>query len=419
MIGIVQQNLLLLVSEMKRIILIGIFISFLLLLPLFQGASIEISNKSINNGTIFYVGGSGPGNYSVIQDAIDDAVDGDTIFVFNDSSPYEECLEINKRISLIGEDKERTVIIGDCLEKLITIRRSQVMISGFTIKTNDSKRYPYYGFYLISDHTTITGNIISNIETGISVMSHYNIITDNEFFNCGIYATSTYYENTISNNYVNGKPLVYRHNKFNEKITNAGQVILLNCINMTIENANITDVYYGIYMNACRYCKIIGNNITNCNIFLIDSKKNEITGNIISKIDKRTMYMSVGITLQYSNQNIISGNNIFSNEGTGIHIYYSDENNLENNNIESNRKGIKLDDSKFNTITKNNFVGNKRIASFSDSKNNRWNGNYWGRARILPKLITGSITIIEPGFGTPGRSLPWFNIDLRPAKNPF
>jgi len=406
---------------MKKYPMIGLLIILMLTsaIPLTQGIINEKSNHPISDDNILYVGGNGPGNYSSIQDAINDADDYDTIFVFNDSSPYEECLEINRRISLIGEDKESTIIIGDCLEKLITVRARDVLITGFTIKTNDSKRYPYYGIYIQREGTTIAGNIISNIETGISVHSYYNKITDNEFINCGIYATSTYYENTISNNYVNGKPLIYRHNNNNEKITNAGQVILLNCINITIENANISDVYYGIYMNECRYCKIIGNEITNCNVFLLNCKKNEIVGNIISKIDRRTMYMAVGITLQYSNENEVFANNIFSNEGTGIHIYYSNDNIVENNNIESNRKAIDLDDANSNTITKNNFIGNTKNVHFLDCKGNKWARNFWGKARLLPKLITGSITVVEPGFGTPGKYLPWFNFDLIPSKNPY
>ncbi|MBP1662308.1 MAG: hypothetical protein H6P94_557, partial [Thermoplasmatales archaeon] len=36
---------------------------------------------STSSGTWLYVGGSGPGNYTKIQDAIDNASDGDTIFV--------------------------------------------------------------------------------------------------------------------------------------------------------------------------------------------------------------------------------------------------------------------------------------------------------------------------------------------------
>ncbi|HDN50977.1 MAG TPA: hypothetical protein ENG06_04290, partial [Thermoplasmatales archaeon] len=34
-------------------------------------------------GNTWYVGGSGPNNYTKIQDAIDNASDGDTVFVFN------------------------------------------------------------------------------------------------------------------------------------------------------------------------------------------------------------------------------------------------------------------------------------------------------------------------------------------------
>ena len=44
-------------------------------------------NSSIKKRNISYVGGSGPGNYSKIQDAIENATKGDTVFVFDDSSP--------------------------------------------------------------------------------------------------------------------------------------------------------------------------------------------------------------------------------------------------------------------------------------------------------------------------------------------
>jgi hypothetical protein len=38
----------------------------------------------ISNGKTLYVGGTGEGNYTKIQDAIEDAVDGDTVFVYDE-----------------------------------------------------------------------------------------------------------------------------------------------------------------------------------------------------------------------------------------------------------------------------------------------------------------------------------------------
>ena len=48
------------------------------------------------DGNTLYVGGSGPENYSRIQDAVDNASMGDTIFVYGRSSPYYENIIITK-----------------------------------------------------------------------------------------------------------------------------------------------------------------------------------------------------------------------------------------------------------------------------------------------------------------------------------
>ena len=73
---------------------------------------LEKSPQPTSMGNWLYVGGSGPGNYTRIQDAIDNASDGDTVFVFGKSSPYNEHLSIDKSITLQGEDKTTTMIDG-------------------------------------------------------------------------------------------------------------------------------------------------------------------------------------------------------------------------------------------------------------------------------------------------------------------
>jgi len=49
------------------------------------------------DGNTLYVGGMGPNNYTSIQSAIDDAVDGDTVFVY--SGFYYERIFINVSIN--------------------------------------------------------------------------------------------------------------------------------------------------------------------------------------------------------------------------------------------------------------------------------------------------------------------------------
>ena len=54
----------------------------------------------IASGKTLYVGGDGPGNYSAIQNAINDANIGDTIFVY--SGVYFENIVVDISITLIG-----------------------------------------------------------------------------------------------------------------------------------------------------------------------------------------------------------------------------------------------------------------------------------------------------------------------------
>ena len=87
---------------------------FLILTVLPTSANIY-HNSSLNSfklGKTLYVGGNGLNNYSKIQDAIDNASDGDTVFVY--SGIYYELIDINKSIYLIGERFDPPVIDSYC-----------------------------------------------------------------------------------------------------------------------------------------------------------------------------------------------------------------------------------------------------------------------------------------------------------------
>ena len=152
---------------------------------LFVGASVVPSTGRVeisNNGrAILYVGGSGPGNYTSIQDAIDNASDGDTVFVYDDSSPYYENVVVDKSISLVGEDKDTTIIDGGGGGNVIEVEADWVNISGFTIQNSGggagiSTRYSYP----LGTNININNNIIKNNSQGIYLSrSDDSIITNN------------------------------------------------------------------------------------------------------------------------------------------------------------------------------------------------------------------------------------------------
>jgi len=139
-----------------------------------------------SRGNWLYVGGSGSGNYSTIQSALDIAQDGDTVFVYDDSSPYVERLWINTSIQLIGENMETTVIDGQYDYSTIWSMATGVTVRGFTIlgclsfgcsscciENNCFKLEKHESWAAIDffggSFNMITNNIIWDAECGIAV----------------------------------------------------------------------------------------------------------------------------------------------------------------------------------------------------------------------------------------------------------
>ncbi len=133
------------------------------------------------NVTTVYVGGTGEGNYSTIQDAINASSSGDMIFVY--SGIYNENIEINKSINLIGENKDTTIINGKNNSDVVIITSTFVNITGFTI-TNSIRSNSGIIIFYPSHLNKIYGNIISNSIIGIAIIgSNYNTIFNNTITN--------------------------------------------------------------------------------------------------------------------------------------------------------------------------------------------------------------------------------------------
>ena len=73
-----------------------------------------------------------PDDYATIQEAINNANEGDTVFVR--AGTYYEHVVVNKAISLIGEDPSSTIIDGNESGTVVFITADNVDVDGFMIQ---------------------------------------------------------------------------------------------------------------------------------------------------------------------------------------------------------------------------------------------------------------------------------------------
>ncbi len=194
----------------------------------------QFAKQPNHMGDILYVGGSGLHNYSRIQDAVDNASTGDTIFVYSEASPYYENIIIEKNnIQLIGENKCTTIVDGNNISSVIKVIGDRVTIRGFTIQHSGSIEHPEYnaGLHLLypSSHNNVTDNIVIDNFNGICLQASKN--------------------NTISKNIVSK----------NVK----GFLIFADAVYNIISKNNVEKNDYGFFFGFTVYNDIIENNVAN------------------------------------------------------------------------------------------------------------------------------------------------------------
>ena len=407
------------------------FITGLFLFTIFVSLSEVVALEPSNT---LYVGGNGTGNYSKIQDAIDDASNGDAIFVY--SGIYYENLIVDKSVSLQGKNKEYAIIDGNGGGDVVYISADEVQLSNFTIRnsgigqdhlldgaieiTSDDNVIQNvkcldtnYGIWAhSSDSNTITNNYVDAFYDSIWLDNCYNnFLRDNAMFNSGLVCDGVDSIHDIdTSNTVNGKPIYYYYNQIGITVpSDAGQVIFINCSYCEISNLSIYKATDGIS--------------------LIDSNYNIIRDNIVHGTT------DFGIRLYKSNYNLITHNHI-SNNLIGIALmnngFQGKEdiadckyNVISENNIVNNIYiGISIAGSYHNNITKNNFIESEYYhAYFFNSKDNSWSNNYWDnwiglKSKLFqraPKLIGG----VKNLFKLKILKIPCFDLDREPSAEPY
>ncbi len=250
----------------------SVILLFLITVNLF--IAVDEETHALSPQTL-YVGGEGIGNYSSIQEAINDAWSGDIIYVY--PGVYRETILVNKAITLRGTG-EGVVVNGEEEGSVIVITADSVTLEGLKVEGSGRNQTDFdnsSGIFIEANLTRIINITITNNQLGVYIKNGHGNIVDK----------CTVEENQAGLN-------LYRSD--NNRISNA-----------RIANNPL----YGVSLQQSHR-----NMISNCSIL---------------------NHESLGIGIGASSCNTIRYN-IFQNNQYGIRIFRTMENTSKNNRIYEN-----------------------------------------------------------------------------------
>ena len=260
-------------------------------------ADFDINNQSEKILIVSKIGG----DFSNIQEAILQAIEGSTIII--KSGIYSEIIDINKKLTIIGENKYSTIINPTSEENKYSIRigASGTIIKNLSITNKASGLYST-GVKIIAENSKINNCNIYDTPIGIAVFSNDNIIDNCYFWNCKDEAIAL----------------------IGTKISKCDFNIISNCT--FYNNCDGIELQYSS-----------NNTIDNCSIY----------DNSHSGIDA---------ILSSNNGNIIKNCEIYNNLVNGIYLSSSSNNTIIKCNLWDNKDGnlITTDDSKNNLYLDSN-----------------------------------------------------------------
>ncbi|HVQ01731.1 MAG TPA: NosD domain-containing protein [Candidatus Thermoplasmatota archaeon] len=333
---------------------------------LFVGTAIVPSSGQIEKislatpvGNTLYVGGSGPGNYTTIQDAVNDSSDGDTVYIYNDSSPYHEAVRITHSIRIVGEDKPTTIIDGERIFwDIISVDAEHVAVSNLTIQGGNGS-----GISIHSNHTLISQSIIRDCRTFDVQIEAYDDAP----------ITDTVLEDNVIQQSWSG-------------------VFCFRTMETILEGNFIDDNTFGI------------------------NQYQSFSNTILSNVMSRNTY---GIQDEFGGRNRFE-QNTFENNTLGIQIMACGRTQVIHNIfIHNDRDAYCINEGVYELQAKLSAWNHNDTFVFTQYRLLEriiWRENYWEKPRLFPYCISGELwlwTYWEP------HPIPWVAFDWHPAQKTF
>ncbi|MFX1283808.1 MAG: nitrous oxide reductase family maturation protein NosD [Promethearchaeota archaeon] len=268
-----------------------------------------------------------------------------------------------------------------------------------------------------SNNTIVNNTISNNQEYSIRLTeSGNNIVIDNNFINNGFwilgYQIKDYIQTKITNNNVNGRPVIYWQDVHGATVpSDVGQIILVNCHSIDIIDHNLPYASNGIITAYCTDLFISNNTLSEgvIGIFLHNSSATIINNTIYncfflgidlhyycynSLIMNNTVYNCDGpiCLYMYSENNYISHNTIYDGSIYGVGLWgYCKNNVIHSNHLSNNDHGITINDASDSNQIMNNTIQNSHNYGISL--------DFWGTIASNNNIISSNTILNNAGYG--------------------
>lgn len=305
-----------------------------------------------------------PDIYLSIQEAVNHAEPGDTIYV-KAGVYFENIIIETNGLKIVGEDQSTTIIDGQGNGTVVYVKANNTVFSGFTIR-NSGFNFTDSGIYI--DHSLMantSGNNVINSNLGVYLYASSNVVLRNNNmtanrYNFGVYGENLedYVHDIDASNLVDGKPLVYWVNKADRQPPiDAGYIAIVNSTNITVRDSALERNWQAVLFAYS----------TNSTIKNVTGTKN---------MDCLWLLNCSGCTIVDSA--------IRDNSWGGIAIVASSGCSIHDNDLTSNSGyGIFLSNASENLFYHNNFINNTRQVWLFEFNSNTWDygypsgGNFW------------------------------------------